>query len=58
MIFISKLWKLHDEQSKTRDQDKFIVYRGQGMTSDEIEKIQASQGGLLSFNSFLSTTLR
>ncbi|CAF3038924.1 unnamed protein product [Rotaria sp. Silwood2] len=48
---------MHNEQSKTRDHNKFIVYRGQGMTPGEIEKIQASQGGLLSFNNFLSTTL-
>ncbi|CAF4838418.1 unnamed protein product, partial [Rotaria sp. Silwood2] len=48
---------MHNEQSKTRDHNKFIVYRGQGMTPGEIEKIQASQGGLLSFNHFLSTTL-
>jgi tetratricopeptide (TPR) repeat protein len=49
--------EIHTEQSKTRDQDKFVVYRGQGMTPDEIEKIQANKGGLLSFNNFLSTTL-
>ncbi|CAF3773994.1 unnamed protein product, partial [Rotaria sordida] len=48
---------IYNEQSKTRDDNKFMVYRGQGMTPDDIEKIQTSQGGLLSFNTFLSTTL-
>ncbi|CAF5154463.1 unnamed protein product, partial [Rotaria sp. Silwood1] len=48
---------MHIKQSETRDSNRFIVYRGQGIMPDEIEKIQTSQGGLLSFNSFLSTTL-
>ncbi|CAF3925960.1 unnamed protein product, partial [Rotaria sp. Silwood2] len=52
-----RIAEMHTQQSETRDNNKFIVYRGQGMTPEEIEKIQTSQGGLLSFNSFLSTTL-
>ncbi|CAF3160698.1 unnamed protein product [Rotaria sp. Silwood2] len=48
---------MHTQQSETRDNRKFTIYRGQAMTSDEIEKVEASQGGLLSFNNFLSTTL-
>ena len=34
----------------------FTVYRGQGMDQASLEKIEASKGGLLSFNSFLSTS--
>lgn len=37
--------------------DPFIVYRGQGMLSVEFEKMANNYGGLLSFNSFLSTSL-
>ncbi|CAF4198702.1 unnamed protein product, partial [Adineta steineri] len=48
--------ELHSAQSKTRDGDKFTVYRGQGMAPEELEKIKDSEGGLLSFNNFLSTT--
>jgi tetratricopeptide (TPR) repeat protein len=33
-----------------------ILYRGQGMNSTEFEKLCKSKGGLLSFNSFLSTS--
>ncbi|CAF3877511.1 unnamed protein product [Rotaria sp. Silwood1] len=32
------------------------VYRGQGMVKNEFEKMKKSKGGLLSFNSFLSTS--
>ena len=35
---------------------RLIVYRGQGMFNVEFEKIIKSEGGLLSFNNFLSTT--
>lgn len=34
----------------------FIVYRGQGLKYAELKKIQTSINGLLSFNSFLSTS--
>ena len=41
-------------QSNTRR--PFVVYRGQGMLTEELERIRASQGCLLSFNNFLSTS--
>ncbi|CAF4926995.1 unnamed protein product [Rotaria sp. Silwood1] len=47
--------KLHSEQSKSF-QKKFTVYRGQGMTSENFEKLKQAQGGLISFNNFLSTS--
>ena len=44
---------LHSEQSL----NGLTVYRGQGMDKDEFEKkILNNQGGLLSFNNFLSTS--
>ena len=36
--------------------DTFIVYRGQSMVNADFEKIRNNKGGLLSFNSFLSTS--
>ena len=35
---------------------KFTVYRGQGMEKKEFDKMVASEGGLISFNCFLSTS--
>jgi len=37
--------------------DRFIVYRGQLMTNTEFERMRANIGGLISFNSFLSTSI-
>ena len=47
----------YEEQRKSRAQHTFAVYRGQAISHEELEKIKTSQGGLLSFNSFLSTSL-
>ncbi|CAF2861404.1 unnamed protein product [Rotaria sp. Silwood2] len=38
------------------DTDILIVYRGQNVSNKEFAKIKSSSGGLISFNSFLSTT--
>ena len=46
--------KLH---SKSRNKDLIIVYRGQGMSPIEFNKIKDNQGGLVSFHSFLSTSI-
>ncbi|CAF1032712.1 unnamed protein product [Adineta ricciae] len=35
---------------------KFIVYRGQGLSKIDLSTMQQSKGGLISFNSFLSTS--
>jgi hypothetical protein len=34
-----------------------IVYRGQGMTTNQFEKLCKCKGGLISFHNFLSTSL-
>ncbi|CAF1114435.1 unnamed protein product [Adineta ricciae] len=48
--------QLHQEQiGQYRDQP-FIVYRGQGLSTIYFEKLQNTQGGLISFNNFLSTS--
>lgn len=46
--------RVHSE-SRHSD-DVFIVYRGQGMSITEFEKIKRRSGGLFAFNSFLSTS--
>ena len=38
------------------NKDKFTVYRGQAMSISDFEKVKTSNNGLISFNSFLSTT--
>lgn len=49
--------RLHFKQFVKHGFNKhFTVYRGQGMIRDDFEKMLANKGGLLSFNSFLSTS--
>ena len=60
-FFISDLHRqiqeLHREEfGSDGSNQKFIVYRGQGMEKKEFEKMVASKGGLISFNCFLSTS--
>jgi hypothetical protein len=37
--------------------NSFTVYRGQGLSQTDFDKLKKTQGGLLSFNNFLSTSL-
>jgi tetratricopeptide (TPR) repeat protein len=60
-FFISDLHRqienLHKEQFDGSSSIKsFSVYRGQGMTKEQFEKMTTNKGGLLSFNCFLSTS--
>ena len=49
---------LHHEQYVLRnDSHLFTVYRGQGLSEIDFNQLKASQGGLLAFNNFLSTSL-
>ena len=45
--------QLHSETNQTK---QIIVYRGQGISNVDFEKIKKHRGGLLSFNNFLSTS--
>ncbi|CAF2021758.1 unnamed protein product [Rotaria magnacalcarata] len=60
-VFVRDLHKnieqLHSEQSNGHKTGSFVVYRGQGVSNYDFEKIKRSEGGLLSFNSFLSTSI-
>jgi tetratricopeptide (TPR) repeat protein len=52
---------LHQEIEKqyleTPHNSKIVVYRGQGLSNVVFEKLKKSEGGLLSFNCFLSTSI-
>jgi tetratricopeptide (TPR) repeat protein len=48
--------ELHKEQVGSYHGESFIVYRGQGLLTSDFEKLQKTQGGLMSFNNFLSTS--
>ena len=43
--------------SKSRNKNSIIVYRGQGMSLIEFNKLKDNQGGIVSFHSFLSTSI-
>ncbi|CAF0844550.1 unnamed protein product [Adineta steineri] len=49
--------RLHSEQSdRRRSRKTFIVYRGQGLSKQDFTEMTKTNGGLLSFNNFLSTS--
>ena len=48
--------KLHREQLDQYGGEVFTVYRGQGLFDANFRKLESTQGGLLSFNSFVSTS--
>ncbi|CAM4820263.1 unnamed protein product [Rotaria magnacalcarata] len=50
-----QLEQLHREQSSVYGK-KFVVYRGQGLTQEDFQQLVDTKGGLLAFNSFLSTS--
>ncbi|CAF3800177.1 unnamed protein product [Rotaria socialis] len=61
-FFIRHLHKdieaLYCEQQSTKTYvTPFRVFRGQGLSSDDFEKMKKTKGGLMSFNNFLSTSL-
>ncbi len=48
--------KLHQQQFGGHHGEVFNVYRGQGLSGQDFEKLQKTKGGLISFNNFLSTS--
>jgi hypothetical protein len=58
--FIQDLYKeinkLHIDQTAGQENQSFIVYRGQGLSKEDFEKLLKAKGGLMSFNNFLSTS--
>jgi tetratricopeptide (TPR) repeat protein len=60
-FFVQDLHKhieqLHSEQYGGQNHSNtFIVYRGQGLSQTDFEQLKKTQGGLLAFNNFLSTS--
>ncbi|CAF1490743.1 unnamed protein product [Adineta steineri] len=51
-----QILQLHQQQVNTYHGKSFIVYRGQGLSKANFEKLQKTEGGLMSFNNFLSTS--
>ncbi|CAF1510801.1 unnamed protein product [Adineta steineri] len=51
-----QIQQLHQQQAHSYHGKPFIVYRGQGLTKSDFEKLQKTKGGLMSFNNFLSTS--
>jgi len=50
--------ELHSQQYSGRShKESFTVYRGQGLSLKDFADLKNAQGGLLSFNNFLSTNL-
>jgi hypothetical protein len=48
---------LHAEQyGQLHHSDSFTVYRGQGLSQTDFHQLRETQGGLLAFNNFLSTS--
>jgi Tetratricopeptide repeat/NAD:arginine ADP-ribosyltransferase len=51
-----RLDRLHREQLPGYRGKPFTVYRSQGLSTDDFQKMSQSRGGLISFNNFLSTS--
>ena len=50
--------QLHKEQLPGYGGQPFVVYRGQGLSTGDFEKLKRSRGGLMSFNCFVSTSTK
>ena len=53
-----QIQQLHKEQVGGHSGKSFIVYRGQGLSIADLEKVRKTQGGLMSFNCFVSTSTK
>ncbi|CAF3991695.1 unnamed protein product, partial [Adineta steineri] len=51
-----QIQQLYEQQISAYGKKPFLVYRGQGFAKSDFEKLQRTQGGLMSFNNFLSTS--
>ncbi|CAF0778897.1 unnamed protein product [Adineta steineri] len=51
-----QIQQLYEQQISAYEKKTFLVYRGQGFVKTDFDKLQRTQGGLISFNNFLSTS--
>jgi tetratricopeptide (TPR) repeat protein len=56
-FFIRDLHRQIENLYSLQEHSSMIVYRGQGMTNHQFEKLCQYKGGLISFQNFLSTSL-
>ncbi|CAF1675610.1 unnamed protein product [Adineta ricciae] len=50
--------QLHQAQVSNYRRKPFVVYRGQGLSKTDFDQLSKTIGGLLSFNNFLSTSIK
>ncbi|CAF3797073.1 unnamed protein product [Adineta steineri] len=50
--------QLYKQQLSNYRGNTFIVYRGQGLLKSDFDKLRKTKGGFLSFNNFLSTSVK
>ncbi|CAF1099611.1 unnamed protein product [Adineta steineri] len=48
--------QLYEQQLPNYQDKPFVVYRGQGLKKTDFDKLKNTNGGLMSFNNFLSTS--
>ncbi|CAF0739889.1 unnamed protein product [Adineta steineri] len=53
-----QIHQLHERQLSSYDDKPFTVYRGQGLLTADFDKLKKTEGGLMSFNNFLSTSTK
>ncbi|CAF1047121.1 unnamed protein product [Adineta steineri] len=53
-----QIQQLHQQQVNSHHGKPFTVYRGQGLSKANFEKLQRTKGCLVSFNNFLSTSTK
>ncbi|CAF1385735.1 unnamed protein product [Adineta steineri] len=51
-----QIQQLYEQQVNSYERKPFLVYRGQSLVKSDFGKLQKTKGGLISFNSFLSTS--
>ncbi|CAF3990118.1 unnamed protein product [Adineta steineri] len=52
-----QIQQLHQQQLNNYHYQSFIVYRGQGLSKANFEKLQKNKSSLIAFNNFLSTSM-
>ena len=53
-----RIQELHRQQVGGYHEKTFTVYRGQGLSTTDFDKLQQPKGRLMSFNNFLSTSCK
>lgn len=54
--FLKSVCDKDQQKSNSENHEPFLVYRGQAISSEDLEQIQNNKGELIAFNNFTSTT--